>query len=132
MIESQKQHHVDKQKSVNVSSTQARAYANPQVFPHVMWAHDSKSLRQELERALDSPLRVLRPVFRGAGDQQRCVYGVVAREVKGALNSEAERMQGGLKLFGPVWILCRSVGRYVRDYDLGDYFRDFVDVACAE
>ncbi len=100
-----------------------RAWA--QVFQHTLWAHDARSLRTALEEKLQDGIRVLRPLFRGSGDQQRCIYGVLSRGGEGQLNREAGRLQG-LTLYGPMWLVSRGQGRYVRDYELMDYVRDFV------
>ena len=98
-----------------------------QVFQHFLWAHDSNSLRTALEHKLHDKLRVLRPLIRGEGAQRRTIYGILSRGGLGQHNREAERIQEvKVRLMGPMWLLCRSGGRYIRDYSLTDYVEDIL------
>lgn len=95
----------------------------------MLWAHDGNSLRTALEHKLEDKLRVLRPLFRGCGDQKRTIYGILSRGGAGQANREAEKITGMsscARLFGGMWLLCRSGGRYVRDYTLSDCSHDFL------
>ncbi|KAJ1489658.1 hypothetical protein T484DRAFT_3461777 [Baffinella frigidus] len=100
-----------------------------EVFETSFWAANPRELRAVLEPRLRSRVRVLKPIFKGCGRNQRAIFPLLQKASGGddaVLNPEATRMVG-CNVFGDLFLICRERGRNLRDYRLPEYLEDFVN-----